>query len=127
MHKKNTDSYKYIFSLFLFYTMSMIIIYDNHNIESFYSKILITIILAILIDILLFINRKKYNTDKSYRFYTGLVLLIIYVVYGLSFRTLENHLLFGMTMSLAIIGASFFLDLELSTNEENVSENNGDK
>lgn len=102
---------KMLTAFILSYIFGTLVIWDELNQEIGIRRILTTIIIAVVIDITLFAFKKSYNNSKNFRIITGLIFLITYIVLGLTFQNYIFHFMFFMSAALALVIASFFLDL----------------
>ena len=95
----------------LVYVFGVLVIWDEANPNIGIWRIITTVIIAFVIDIVLFLFRETYNNSKGFRILAGSILLIIYLTLGLKFQGLLFHFMFYMTIVLALTIASLFLDL----------------
>lgn len=109
MFKKNK---KIFFALLLTYIALFLIIFDKNNILHTIKLLSISIFTSLVIAMLLFIFKEKYNESKKVRFYTGALLLLIYFIMGLIFTGLIFHAYFCLTIVFSLLISNFFLDLE---------------
>lgn len=110
MFKKNK---KIFFALLLTYIALLLIIFDRNNVLHTMRLLSLSIFISLVITILLFIFKGKYNESKKVRFYTGALLFLIYFILGLIFTGLIFHAYFCLTIVLSLLISTAFLDLEI--------------
>ena len=114
-----TNKLKFLMAFILVYAVCLLIVWDSASTKKSLLRIAITIFIAIVVNIVMFIVRKKYNSNKRFRNIVGLFLLFGYVVLGLIFQNIIFHVMFCMAMVLSIIVASFYLELEINNDGKN--------
>jgi len=101
-------------SFILVYIFCIIIVWDNNNKITSINNVLIPLGCSLLIICLLYAIRRKYALNNKLRLALVLITIVIYVLLTLLFNSLLFHVMFCMTVSVALLITSLFIDLELS-------------
>jgi FlaA1/EpsC-like NDP-sugar epimerase len=109
--KSTSEKRKFLTAIGLSYVMCLLIVWDSAERARSIKILLATWTIALSFDIVLYLARRKYESNRVIRLIFAAVLLISYVIYGLTFRSLIHHVYFAMTMSVFMFVGSFIVDI----------------
>lgn len=116
--KSKSEKRKFLTAIGLSYVLCLLIVWDSAEQARSIKIVLTTWAIALSLDVLLYLIRRKYESDRIIRLIFAAGWLISYVIYGLTFRGLIHHIYFAMTMAVFVFIGLFFVDLLQSDEAE---------
>lgn len=95
----------------LSYVLFLLIAWDNADRARSIKILLTTWSIALSFDAVLYVIKRQYESDRKIRLIFAAVLLVSYIIYGLTFRSMMHHVYFAMTMIVFMIVGSLFVDI----------------
>jgi len=121
-----SEKRKFLTAIGLSYVLCLLIVWDNADRARSIKIILTTWAIALSFDAVLYLIRRKYESNRIIRLTFATGWLISYIIYGLTFRSLSYHVFFAMTMAVFMFVGSFFVDIlqsdELGAPKEDVNQ-----
>lgn len=118
-----SEKMKILTAFGLSYVLFLLIAWDNADRARSIKILLTTWAIALSFDAVLYVIRRKYESDRKIRLIFAAVLLVSYVIYGLMFRSMMHHVYFAMTMIVFMLVGSLFVDI-FKSDEVQVQEKN---
>lgn len=101
------------FAFVITYIACTIMVWNNSDKTMSIKYIMLTIILSALIAVILYLLRNYYNKYNLVRLILVAITIVLYVMLYILFHGFLFNILFCMTVVLALLIASSFIDLEL--------------
>jgi len=109
-----SEKIKFLTAIGLSYVLCLLIVWDSADRARSIQIILATWSIALSLDVVLYLIRRKYESNRIIRLFIAAGWLITYMIYGLTFRSLIHHVYFVMTMAVFVIIGSFIVDIHQS-------------
>lgn len=106
-----SEKMKIITAFGLSYVLCLFIVWDNANRARSIKILLTTWTIALSLDAVLYVIRRRYESDRKIRLIFAAAVLVSYIIYGLIFRSMMHHLSFAMTMIVFMLVGSLFVDI----------------
>jgi len=106
-----SEKRKFLTAIGLSYVLCLLIMWDSTERARSIKILLATWAIALSFDVVLYLIRRKYESNRMIRLIFAAGLLISYVIYGLTFRSLIHNAYFIMTMAVFIFIGSFIVDI----------------
>ena len=108
---RKSEKRKFLTAIGLSYVLCLLIAWDSEERARSINILLATWGIALSLDAGLYLIRRKYETNRMIRLIFAAGWLILYIIYGLTFRSLIHHVYFAMTMAVFVFIGSFIVDI----------------